>query len=176
MERFYRLAYNIFGVLSFLPLLALPVWLPDQPLYRIPFPWLILTLAIQGLAALIAFHRAAADRTVGFRRFSPAFRTGRRPACGAGNRWVISLCASPALHRRYSLHLVLAADERQSRGALFGVERLPGNWRPFRGAQAGAPIRTGLSRLQARNTHANPRDVTPPGVTIPRLSMRKNKV
>jgi protein-S-isoprenylcysteine O-methyltransferase Ste14 len=55
MERFYRLAYNIFAVFSFLPLLALPVWLPDQPLYRIPFPWLILTLAIQGLAALILF-------------------------------------------------------------------------------------------------------------------------
>jgi len=55
MERFYRLAYNIFAVLSFLPLLALPVWLPDRPLYRIPLPWLILTIAIQGLAALALF-------------------------------------------------------------------------------------------------------------------------
>jgi len=36
MERFYRLAYNVFGVLSFLPVLVLPVWLPDQLLYRIP--------------------------------------------------------------------------------------------------------------------------------------------
>ena len=52
MERYYRVAYNIFAVLSFLPVLALPVWLPDQLLYRIPMPWIWLTLGIQGLAAL----------------------------------------------------------------------------------------------------------------------------
>jgi protein-S-isoprenylcysteine O-methyltransferase Ste14 len=55
MEQFYRLAYNIFGVLSFLPVLVLPVLLPDQLLYRIPMPWLLLTFVIQGLAALTIF-------------------------------------------------------------------------------------------------------------------------
>jgi len=52
VERFYRIAYNIFAVLSFLPLLALLAQLPDRLLYRIPMPWLLLTFAIQGLAAL----------------------------------------------------------------------------------------------------------------------------
>jgi protein-S-isoprenylcysteine O-methyltransferase Ste14 len=55
MERYYRLAYNIFAVLSFLPVLALLVWLPDQRLYRLPMPWLWLTVGIQGLAALTIF-------------------------------------------------------------------------------------------------------------------------
>jgi protein-S-isoprenylcysteine O-methyltransferase Ste14 len=55
MERFYRIAFNIFGVLSFLPLVALPVLLPDQRLYRIHMPWLLLSFAIQALAVLVLF-------------------------------------------------------------------------------------------------------------------------
>jgi len=51
-ERVYRLAYNIFAGLTLLPVLALPAILPDRGIYTIPFPWALLTLAIQGLAAL----------------------------------------------------------------------------------------------------------------------------
>ncbi len=51
-DRVYRLAYNIFAGLTLLPVLALPALLPDRGLYTIPFPWALLTLAIQGLAAL----------------------------------------------------------------------------------------------------------------------------
>ncbi len=50
--RGYRLAYNLFAVVSLLPVLALPVLLPDSPLYRIPSPWAYLALAVQGLALL----------------------------------------------------------------------------------------------------------------------------
>jgi methanethiol S-methyltransferase len=42
-ERWYRLTYNIFAGISFLPILALMVVLPDQRLYAIPSPWLLLT-------------------------------------------------------------------------------------------------------------------------------------
>ncbi|MBN1666530.1 MAG: isoprenylcysteine carboxylmethyltransferase family protein [Anaerolineales bacterium] len=42
-ERWYRLVFNLFAGLSLLPLLALVAWLPDQGLYQIPFPWLLLT-------------------------------------------------------------------------------------------------------------------------------------
>jgi protein-S-isoprenylcysteine O-methyltransferase Ste14 len=48
--RGYRLAYNIFAVISLLPVLALPALLPDRSLYTIPPPWVYLTLALQGLA------------------------------------------------------------------------------------------------------------------------------
>ena len=48
-DRWYRLVYNLFAGLSLLPLLALVAWLPDETLYQIPFPWLILT----GLGQLV---------------------------------------------------------------------------------------------------------------------------
>ena len=48
--RGYRLAYNIFAVLTLIPILMLPVLLPDQNLYVIPFPWILLTVFIQLLA------------------------------------------------------------------------------------------------------------------------------
>jgi len=51
-QRTYRLMYNLFAVVSFLPVLALVAALPDQTLYSIPFPWVILTLAGQALALL----------------------------------------------------------------------------------------------------------------------------
>jgi methanethiol S-methyltransferase len=49
-ERYYRLGYNLFSVVTFLPILALLVLLPDRFLYSIPAPWLYLTLAAQALA------------------------------------------------------------------------------------------------------------------------------
>ncbi len=51
-NRFYRFGYNVFSLISFLPLLVLLVSLPDQPLYRIPAPWLYLTLFVQALSAV----------------------------------------------------------------------------------------------------------------------------
>jgi protein-S-isoprenylcysteine O-methyltransferase Ste14 len=51
-RRGYRLAYNIFALVSLMPVLALPLILPDQEIYTIPYPWVLLTMAIQGLAIL----------------------------------------------------------------------------------------------------------------------------
>ena len=50
--RFYRFAYNVFSVISFVPILWLMVILPDQVLYQIPAPWLYLSLTGQ-FAALV---------------------------------------------------------------------------------------------------------------------------
>ena len=50
--RLYRLAYNIFSVLSFVPILWLMAVLPDQVLYQIPAPWVYLSIAGQ-LAAMV---------------------------------------------------------------------------------------------------------------------------
>lgn len=53
-ERFYRFGYNIFSAVTILPILALLTLLPDQFLYRIPAPWVYLTLTLQALAVLAA--------------------------------------------------------------------------------------------------------------------------
>ena len=50
--RVYRLAYNIFAVVSLLPVLALVALLPDWRLYILPSPWSFLALAMQGVAVL----------------------------------------------------------------------------------------------------------------------------
>ena len=42
-DRWYRLAYNIFAGISFLPILWLMAVLPDQRLYMVPFPWVVFT-------------------------------------------------------------------------------------------------------------------------------------
>ena len=45
--RFYRLGYNIFSVISFLPVLWLMAVLPNRVLYQIPVPWVYLLLSGQ---------------------------------------------------------------------------------------------------------------------------------
>jgi protein-S-isoprenylcysteine O-methyltransferase Ste14 len=51
-DRYYRLAYNIFGVVSLLPVMVLPILLPDRRLYAVTFPWSLPLLVIQALALL----------------------------------------------------------------------------------------------------------------------------
>jgi len=51
--RFYRFGYNVFSVISFAPILWLMAVLPDQALYRIPAPWIYLTLAGQFTAIAV---------------------------------------------------------------------------------------------------------------------------
>ncbi|MFN2236162.1 MAG: methyltransferase family protein [Anaerolineales bacterium] len=53
IEQWYRLAYNVFAVLSGLPILVLLYLLPDQPLYQIPFPWILLTALGQLVGVVI---------------------------------------------------------------------------------------------------------------------------
>jgi protein-S-isoprenylcysteine O-methyltransferase Ste14 len=48
--RWFRIAYNFFAVLTFLPVLLLPAILVDKPIYRIPFPWYLFTGVIQFVA------------------------------------------------------------------------------------------------------------------------------
>lgn len=47
MERYYRLAFNVIGTLTFLPVLWLAAWLPDRHVYTVQFPWVLLTTAGQ---------------------------------------------------------------------------------------------------------------------------------
>jgi protein-S-isoprenylcysteine O-methyltransferase Ste14 len=45
--RVYRLIYNLIAVVTLLPVLLLPVALLDKEIYRIPSPWIFLTLFLQ---------------------------------------------------------------------------------------------------------------------------------
>jgi methanethiol S-methyltransferase len=51
-RRWYRIFFNGVAVMSILPALALVVLLPDAPIYRIPFPWVLLTLGVEALCAI----------------------------------------------------------------------------------------------------------------------------
>jgi protein-S-isoprenylcysteine O-methyltransferase Ste14 len=67
-ERYYRLIYVIVVSLTFLPVFALILLLPDRTLYTIPFPWLLLTLFIQllsGLGILLAFKDISVGNFLG---------------------------------------------------------------------------------------------------------------
>ncbi len=51
-DRWYRLAYNIFSVVTLLPLFLMLVLLPDRMFYVVPSPWRWLMVAGQGVAVV----------------------------------------------------------------------------------------------------------------------------
>ncbi len=91
-ERGYRLAYNLFAVISLLPVLALPVLLPDRRLYTILYPWVLLTLAGQGLAVLALLAALRQTGVWSFMGVEQLFRTAPedepRLVVGGLYRWV----------------------------------------------------------------------------------------
>lgn len=64
--RFYRLAYNIFSVISFAPILYLLVVLEDQMLYQVPVPWSFVLLGGQALSALLLLVAVLQTDTLSF--------------------------------------------------------------------------------------------------------------
>jgi methanethiol S-methyltransferase len=64
--RFYRLAYNIFSVISFAPILYLLVVLEDQMLYQVPAPWSFAMLGGQALSALLLLIAVLQTDTLSF--------------------------------------------------------------------------------------------------------------
>ena len=52
-KKFYRLLYNLFSVISIVPVLYLMLTLPDQDFYHVPAPWRYLMFAGQGLSAIL---------------------------------------------------------------------------------------------------------------------------
>ncbi len=78
-HRWYRLAYNIFAMLSLLPLLALPATLPDRPLYMIPSPWIYFSIAGQLLAVAILVVGLFQTGVWSFLGFRQLFTSGSEP-------------------------------------------------------------------------------------------------
>jgi protein-S-isoprenylcysteine O-methyltransferase Ste14 len=53
--KFYRLLYNVFAVISIMPVPYLMVVLPDQTLYKVPAPWSYVMRAGQVISVLFLF-------------------------------------------------------------------------------------------------------------------------
>ena len=91
-SRLYRLGYNIVGLVTLLPVLALPILLPDHILYVIPLPWVLLTVGVQ-LASMglvfLAVRQTDAWEFLGLRQLFGGERTGPPPLIETGlYRWV----------------------------------------------------------------------------------------
>ena len=78
--RFYRLAYNLFSFISFLPTLWLMAVLPDQVLYQIPVPWVYLSLAGQIAAVVILIVGVLQTDTLSFVGLRQLFERRERPS------------------------------------------------------------------------------------------------
>lgn len=76
---FYRLAYNIFAVLSFASILYLMATLPNQDVYQVSAPWSYLMLGGQAFSALmlfVAFMQTDSLSFVGLRQLFEQEKTG----------------------------------------------------------------------------------------------------
>jgi len=91
-DRWYRLGYNLFGVISLLPVLALPALLPDQTLYTIPIPWTYLALAGQAAAVVmlvVGVKQTGAWKFLGLQQaFAPEDQSPPRLVLTGLYRWV----------------------------------------------------------------------------------------
>jgi protein-S-isoprenylcysteine O-methyltransferase Ste14 len=68
-RRFYRLGYNIFACISFLPVLALMFLISDRTLYFIQLPWsglMVLGELLSVVALVIGFRQTDAWEFLGF--------------------------------------------------------------------------------------------------------------
>ena len=170
VTRYYRVVYNIFAVLSFLPILAIMASLPDRLLYRVPMPWLLLTFAIQGLAALTVLIGVLQTGLLDFAGLRQLFKlpgdrsaelvTGglyryvRHPLYTAG---LVFLWFAPGMSINV-LALVVGLSAYLVIGALFEERKL---------------VR------QYGQVYLDYRRVTPmliPGMIFPRSAVQKNKV
>jgi protein-S-isoprenylcysteine O-methyltransferase Ste14 len=76
---FYRLAYNIFSAVSFLPVLYLMWTLPNQPVYEVPSLWKFIMFGgqvISALLLLIAFLQTDSLSFVGLRQLFEKAESG----------------------------------------------------------------------------------------------------
>lgn len=110
-DRYYRLFFNVFSIVSLFPVLFLPLLLPDQRLYIVPNPWRLLFLALQVLAVLtvaVGVKETGAASFLGLSQIfgkqppdhtlvtSGLYRWVRHPLYSAG---IVFLWASPVMTR-----------------------------------------------------------------------------
>ncbi len=135
--RFYRLAYNLFALASFVPVLAIIVFTPDRQLYLVPLPWMVLMVAGQLLAVaalVVGFLQSDVWEFIGLRQTtgslssrggemltSGLYRYVRHPLYTAGLAfiWLMPLMTTNvlAINIAISIYVVIGAwfEERKLR-------------------------------------------------------------
>jgi methanethiol S-methyltransferase len=81
--RFYRLGYNIFACVSFLPVLVIAAFIPDRTLYLVPLPWSGLMAAGMLLAAaalVVGFLQTDVWEFIGVRQLAGEVTAEAEPA------------------------------------------------------------------------------------------------
>jgi methanethiol S-methyltransferase len=76
---FYRLAYNVFSAISFLPILYLMATLPNKLAYEVPSPWNLVMFGgqlISALLLLVAFLQTDSLSFVGLRQLFEEQKSG----------------------------------------------------------------------------------------------------
>ncbi len=72
-KKYYRLFYSIFASITLLPVLILPVLIPDQTLYKIPEPLVYFTVFIQTASVLLLVYSVLQTGALQFIGLSQAF-------------------------------------------------------------------------------------------------------
>jgi protein-S-isoprenylcysteine O-methyltransferase Ste14 len=141
LYRFYRLAYNIFSGVSFLPVLAVMLSIPDHKLYLVSLPWSIIMILGEILAVamlFIAFRETDIWDFIGFRQLgennqpaslstSGLYRYVRHPLYFAGLVfiWLMPIMTTNilAVNIALTVYVIIGAlfEERKLR-TLFGQE------------------------------------------------------
>lgn len=133
--RFYRLAYNIFSVISFVPILWLMAILPDQVLYQIPAPWMYLFLAGQFAAVVLLVVGVLQTDTLSFVGLRQLFEGQKRSSLLITHglyRWVrhplytaglLFIWLTPVMSQN-SLIVIIAATVYIIVGAIFEERKL----------------------------------------------------
>jgi len=90
-DRVYRLGYNLFAVISFLPVLAVLAWRPGTLIYRLDLPWA--AVAVAGQAAALALVTVGVLQTgvwsfLGLRQLTEAGEAPPRLIVTGLYRWV----------------------------------------------------------------------------------------
>lgn len=128
-DRWYRLAFNLLGAITFVPVLVVVALFPGSNLYQIHFPWLLLSAAIQLSAVLLllaALARTDGMRFLGLRQLtqerlpqaemtvSGPYRWVRHPLYTAGLLfiWAVPVMTSSilALNLALSLYLFIGSE------------------------------------------------------------------
>jgi protein-S-isoprenylcysteine O-methyltransferase Ste14 len=91
VDRLYRLGYNLFAVVSFLPVLAILAWRPGMLIYRLGLPWAAIAFAGQAAAlALLALGVLQTDAWsfLGLRQLTQTGESAPRLVVTGLYRWV----------------------------------------------------------------------------------------
>lgn len=83
--RFYRLAYNVFAGVSFLPVLILMFKLPDHTLYLVPLPWsglMVIGELLAAAALVIGLRQTEPWEFLGFRQRGESDTPPHLTTCG----------------------------------------------------------------------------------------------